>query len=158
MSHALIIRTIQEMTHVRHSHQCLFIYLFSYLQKPSQIHIQYFRRQCLLSLVNNVALKGQISIRGLPTSFKFNECKFTTKHWQYSTEIPLKRHLIKSLLSRLFSSVVFCLDPTLTQRQISRVKQIKFPRLVGGSQTNNVQNIVRHTHSKPIGTPIETSE
>ena len=136
-------------------------------------------------LVNNVALKGQFSIRGLPTSFKFNECKFTTMHWQfttvhwqfttvhwqfttmhwqfttvhwqYSTEKPLKRHLIKSLLSRLFSSIVFCLDPTLTQREISRVKQIKFPRIVGGSQTNNVQNIVRHTHSKPIGTPIGTS-
>ena len=115
-------------------------------------------------LVNNVALKGQISIRGLPTSFKFNECKFTTMHWQfttvhwqYSTEKPLKRHLIKSLLPRLFSSIVFCLDPTLTQREISQVKQIKFPRIVGGSQTNNVQNIVRHTHSKPIGTPIGTS-
>ena len=135
---------------------CLFIYVVIYRSRikstsnTSDINVYFLSKQRCLKRSNlNQGVAHFL--------FKFNECKFTTVHWQYSTEKPLKRHLIKSLLSRLFSSIVFCLDPTLTQREISRVKQIKVPRLVGGSQTHNVQNIVRHTHSKPIGTPIGTS-
>lgn len=87
MSHVNAGNVCQEMTRVGVviiAH--LFVYLFSYLQKPSQIHIQYFRHHCLLTSKHWCLIRSNPISGDCPFPFKFKECKFTIGTLQRPSE------------------------------------------------------------------------